>query len=205
MWEGLLNFAKSGVGQGLIGAGAGYGLSKLSGGKGNVGALLGGLGGLANYGSGLGNQGFADNLFSGEGYNFGNSAIGGMLGGGTKNPMQVDTTGYNLQNSGSAQMGSMIPEQFRNATTQSTGGYTGLLNNPNLGNYGKLLSGVGDVYSGIQQSSTANKQLGLLENSYLNQLATQEEEKKRRGQQEANIGSGFNQSQLAQQTLPSYY
>ena len=55
--SGLLDFAGSGTGQTLIGAGLGYGLDRLSGGQGGIGAGLGGLAGIGNYGSGGGFSG----------------------------------------------------------------------------------------------------------------------------------------------------
>jgi len=76
---GLMNFAGSGLGQTAIGAGLGYGMDRLAGGKGKTGAILGGIGGLMNYGTGSGGSmfGFGDNA-----NNFNNTAIGGLFGSG---------------------------------------------------------------------------------------------------------------------------
>ena len=70
------NFVGSGAGQSLLGAGAGYLADKyIGGGSGRTGAAVGGLLGAGNYM--LGEQG---NMYGEGSTDFGNSAMGGLLG-----------------------------------------------------------------------------------------------------------------------------
>jgi hypothetical protein len=173
---GLMDFAGSGLGQTAIGAGLGYGIDKLAGGKGGTGAILGGLGGLMNYGTGSGG-----NLFGEGTSNFDSTALGGLFGSGTNQ----------AQNQYQQQAGLIDPKYLQDPSV--TGALqSGYENIPKAGlldrasgfqkQYGGLFGGVGDVASayGQYQTGQANRANSKSEIDYRNRIATLNEQEANR-------------------------
>ena len=159
--SGLGNFAKSGLGQTAIGAGLGYGLDRLSGGKGGRGAILGGAGGLLNYGSGQGGNLFGE----GEG-GFDATAAGGLFG---QQPQQQGL----VQGLG----GSLVPQQTAVAQglQPSIAQPSGLLDRASqfgeqYSDAGKFVGDIGEAYGNIQ-GGLAQRDLAESEIDYRNRVA----------------------------------
>jgi len=220
LYSGLGDFAKSGIGQTAIGAGLGYGVDRLSGGNGGVGAIAGGaLGGL-NAMSGLG----AGQSFSDAGQDaYSNSFLGG-LGNNTTNQAAHKLTGKEMLganykpsiNDVVSNPNAFANYDFSNMPAGSLG--TNASHLEGLGSYFKkglgyinnnqpaIKTGLDAFGAYNQYQDNANKarlsqeqldmirhQNALAEQKYKSDIA-------RRGQVENNASSAFNNSKLA-----SYY
>lgn len=167
MWEnflgGLGKFASSGLGQTAIGAGLGYGLDKLAGGEGTTGALLGGAGGLLNYGSGAGGNMFGE----GQG-GFDSTYIGGLFGQPTQQAGEVTRTGLDPFVSNVGKLPQVAtPQAIPAQATQQ-----GLFQNfQGLGGLGDLAKGFGNLQQGLAQ-----RDLSQAEIDYRNRVAALNEQ-----------------------------
>ena len=215
MWEGLLgglgSFAKSGLGQSVIGAGLGYGLDRLSGGKGGTGGLLGGLLGGAN-------------AFTSNGGFMGQDAFAGSVADGAMNSMSglFGQQGRNVKESGLATWNNpSIAENIAN--TGNVGVFANNANNgllSGLSGYGDLpsgLSGYGDLIKGgtdltsaygQYQTGREEKKKNQAEIDYLNSIRASNQMVSDRNfanqaATQAGLLEGFNRSGLAQPS--SYY
>jgi len=195
---GLMDFAGSGLGQTVIGAGAGYGLDRLTGGSGQTGALVGGVGGLLNYGSGAGG-----NLFGEGASDFDATALGGLFGqqGQQGQPQLVQGLG-----------GSLVPQQtaiaqgLQPTSLASIAQPTGLLDRATAvgeryAPAGRFVGDIGQAYGNIQQG-LAQRDLAESEIDYRNRIAALQEEnfldqQRRQRATETNIASGFGKSSLS--------
>ncbi len=199
---GLMNFAGSGLGQTAIGAGLGYGMDRLAGGKGKTGAILGGVGGLMNYGTGSGGSmfGFGDNA-----NNFNNTAVGGLFGSGASP----------IQSQYQQQVGMINPDMLQDPSVASAlqsgyenlpqGNQTGLLDRASSfqKQYGGLFGAAGDAANayGQYQSGQASRNNSKSEINYRNRIATLNEQEANRNfanqaATNANVNSAFSQSKL---------
>lgn len=218
MWgtigTGLLNFGKSTLGQAAIGAGLGYGIDRLSGGKGGVGAALGGLGGLGNAYSSAGGLMGADN-FTGSVADSAMSSAGGLFGQGSKgiygqaggNAGQGGTYGNMMQYAPTNTASDMAIRQVGDASANS-GFMDGLSGfgakyGDTIGMAGNTLKGGMDVMNAYGQYKTNKAQSGLYDSQadYTRslqqmQLADNERKKQALASTQANIDAGFANSGL---------
>lgn len=206
---GLMDFAGSGLGQTAIGAGLGYGMDRLAGGKGGTGAVLGGIGGLMNYGTGSGG-----NLFGEGTSNFDSTALGGLFGSGTGQGGvsygTPDTAGLVAGPNGSLitpEAASKLGQSNIAGLPSLTGSLpqTGLLDRASSfqKQYGGLFGGIGNAVSayGQYQSGQANRNNSKSEINYRNRIATLNEQEANRNfanqaATNANADSAFSQSKL---------
>ena len=192
-------FAGSGLGQTAIGAGLGYGIDRLSGGNGGIGAVAGGtLGGL-NAMSGLGaGQGFTD--LGQDAYS--NSFLGG-LGGTAGNGVAKKASQYS--NLPILDMGKSLGSSNQ-SYLDKVGGYLGKglgyanKNQPVIktgldafGAYNTYQDNANKARLSQEQLDMIRHQNALAEQKYNSDIA-------RRGQVENNAAGAFNNSKLA-----SYY
>jgi len=205
--SGLMDFAGSGLGQAVIGAGLGYGADKLMGGEGKTGALLGGLaGGFNAYGS---DAGFMD------GGNFDQSYLGGLfkptttqVGGLSAkqariNDLMLSNEGLTLGGAEKAYAGEQLaaqataPQQL-GLFDQARGFYD--TNKDLLGGGSDIMKAYGDYQSGQSERDMNQAQM-----SYIQSLQAQQEADNARRRQslattQAGANTGFSNSSLA-----SYY
>lgn len=193
---GLSNVASSGLGQAAIGAGLGYGADRLAGGKGGTGALLGGIGGLMNYGSGAGG-----NLYGEGAGGFDTTALGGLFG-------QGQQAGYQQHYN---QVATDLGRAFTPAeATAIQSGYEGIGQGGLMSqagqfgqNYGDLAKMGGDISSAYGDIRGANTQRDLAKSEidYRNRVAALNEAEARRisGNQAAtqqSVSDAFSKSKL---------
>ena len=205
MWEGLLGnlgkFATSGLGQTVIGAGLGYGLDRLSGGKGGTGGLLGGLLGGAN-------------AFTSNGGFMGQDAFTGSVADSAMNSMSglFGQQGRNVKESGLATWNNpSIAENIAN--TGNVGAFTNNANSgllSGLSGYGDLIKGGTDLTNayGQYQTGREEKKKNQAEIDYLNSIRESNQMVSDRNfanqaATQAGLLEGFNRSGLAQPS--SYY
>lgn len=198
---GLMNFAGSGLGQTAIGAGLGYGADRLAGGKGGTGAILGGVGGLMNYGSGSGG-----NLFGEGTSNFDSTALGGLFGSGTGQ----------AQNQYQQQVGMIDPSYLQDPSVTGAlqSGYenipqTGLLDRASgfQKQYGGLFGGVKDIASayGQYQTGQSSRANTKSEIDYRNRTAALNEAAFNRDFENQAATNQAAQDAFAKSNLRNYY
>lgn len=201
---GLMDFAGSGLGQTAIGAGLGYGLDRLAGGKGGTGAILGGVGGLMNYGSGSGG-----NLFGEGTSNFNSTALGGLFGSGTGQ----------AQNQYQQQVGMIDPSYLQDPSVTGAlqSGYENIPQGNQVGlldrasnfqkQYGGLFGGAGDVASAYGQYETglSNRANSKSEIDYRNRIATLNEQEANRNFANQAATNQAATDAFAKSNLRNYY
>ena len=220
MWEGLLgglgNFASSGLGQATIGAGLGYGVDRLSGGKGGVGALAGGaLGGL-NALSGGGSM--LSDAYSGSIADNAVSGMGGLLGG-TKDKLagsglsaeQARINDLMLSNEGLTLGGAKQAFAGEQLASQATAPQYNILGNiSNFGDkYGDAVKTGTDMFNAYGDYQTGKSEQGYNEAqmNYIQSLQGQQElenlyKRNARASTQSNVDTGFANSSLGS---PSNY
>ena len=230
MWEtvgqGLLNFGKSSLGQAAIGAGLGYGVDRLSGGKGGIGALAGGaLGGLNALSSTGGLMG-ADN-FTGSMADQAVAGMGGLLGGtkkaGSYTGLDGSVVNLNPDQLASVQSGSYVPgvanlttshmptELFNQALPQSYGnaGLMGGLSNmqSKYGDLAKLgmdsVNAYGSYKSGQSERDLNQAEIDYANSVRLNNQRVADQAYANQQSTQANVDTGFSRSAMGRPT--SYY
>ena len=224
MLEGLLgglgSFAKSGLGQSVIGAGLGYGLDRLSGGKGGTGGLLGGLLGGANAftsnGGFMGQDAFAGSVADGA-----MNSMSGLFGQQGRNVKESGLATWNnpsiaenIANTGNVGVFANSPSIAENiANTGNVGVFANNANNgllSGLSGYGDLIKGGTDLTNayGQYQTGREEKKKNQAEIDYLNSIRASNQMVSDRNfanqaATQAGLLEGFNRSGLAQPS--SYY
>ena len=209
MWEGLLGglgkFASSGLGQAAIGAGLGYGVDRLSGGKGGIGALAGGaLGGL----NALNSTGsFMGDAYTGSMADQAVTGMGGLLGGTKQNADQLatwnnPTIAENIANTGN--VGVFAPNA-NTANNSMLGGISdfGTKYKDTIGAGIDLSNAYGSYQSNMANRDNTKAQMNYIQNLQRQQDLENEYQRTARAQTQAGANAGFNNSVLGSSS--NYY